>query len=719
MTRLQDLSEDVLALIFVGECSVEALALWMTLNRQMQAKLANGGLNHLEITHINIANGVSWPQYINRLKLRSLRILRLQCRTELPLGPQLRSELRQLWHGLETLEIGGQDVEKAFELEKHVSKRKKPKKVTYSRKGPSKRAKLADNADPSAEEALSGDWNMNITHPSLKSLTIASGGAFRNGRFPKLDFGNVAFLPRSLTHLDVSQTGFLLTVEGCLNLPPQLTTLILPRTSLQVEDPPPINDDIIDCLPHSLTRIEPCSDAGACYSLEAMVKLANPHRKCLPNLASFPDCGNLEYWYYLYKQHGAWPSNVFEMDLTTNTNVEFPEDWIHSYSPQWPSGWPYTSFLEQLPFTLTSLTAKKLPWTQLAAAPDRFWSSTLTSLSLRQKEIDHHFFHLLPRNLKRFKLWLWDHRGTTDASVALLLQRGRDILQDIDAKKWSQAKLQLIAHRDSELDADRKAEIDKYISEVELGALYGLPLSLESLEYSTYIGSCPASLLPPFVTRSKLQCYTMPDPSISPIRAISPFLTDLDLSVQQDDSLKTLASTSSGAHALRHSQIISFSLRIDSLRAPYLLDFLPRDLRELSLHSERPLSLATFEKLPQSLRHLQLFYSSSFGYRPSEEPWVKALPRNLLVLDVNGSIEGSQYAVLPPTLEVLCAYPPQGHLDQIAARPASLWRGCHYHSRHNPTHTHLPPSQLQSWSHLRAEIQKSYIEGKRIEALRK
>ena len=693
MTRLQDLPEDILAQILVGEISVEAVALWMTLNRQMQAKLNNGGILHLELDPFIIGGDVSWPIYLRNFRLRSLKFSSLSTPVTPP-GPYIRSELRQLWPGLESLEVRGMDVEKAFKLAKPPTKKKRAAK--FSRKG-NKRAKLAEDVEPTPEEVLYGDWNMNLTHPSLKTLIIASTHTFNNRTHPPIDFVNIAFLPRSLTHLDVSHTRWTLTQEDCINLPPQLITLIVPSKPAPrrnwrytpIDDggdlEPVINEFVIDCLPHSITRIDSPTGTGACYTTAALLTLATPERTCLPHLYEFPDTGTTQLWEEVHQLNGGkWPSNLFKMVLKPSLRNDSWSSDIFAF--------------HHLPTTITSLTTESIKWSDHPQPNpnETIWPPTLTSLTLTDPYCCN-YFHLLPRNLKRFTLHTRrDSDNSRVRDLSTLATSGQTTLNNIDTEKWTNIKRQLISIRDTELNADSRSDLDFYISEVESGALFGLPLTLEYVTCMSRNGDCPLSIVPPLVHRADLSSLHELESSLSPLRAISPYLREFTWSAYHSITL-------TGRNGLRNSRISKLTIITGATKtvSSFLMDNLPPNLKHLRIkpkYSNAPIAFEQLKNLPQSLITLQLYADLPTN---NPVPWTSLLPHGLKELNINQSLGASDYKSLPPSLTVLSSKFPTGNLAELEPRPASLLKGAHYEYGYSHIMKFVP------WPRLYQQIKKT------------
>lgn len=658
MTRLQDLPEDVLAQILVGETSVAALALWRTFNRQLRAKLINGGINHLELGAVTVGNHGSWPRYLNLFKLRSLTIDLLSCSSELRTGPMVKGELQRLWHGLETLEIRSCNFHAVFKLGEEVES---IKKATDTHRGSSPPAGSIEYCGSNSGDTISDDWDMTLTHPNLKSLILGTRWILAPSSLSsRLDFGNVGFLPRSLTHLDLCQHQLEFDMNLCLNLPPQLTFLCFDTT----KSAPPITGELIDYLPHSLTEITSNRGTRECYDMTALVKLANPARKCLPNLATFPYNGPAEYWYLIYRQHRAWPVNVCFMHLTLGrTEGRDHIDWRNLNSIGYPQEWLPENMITHLPKTLTSLKTSRITWSLVPENAAYFWPPNLTSMALQDSKCFRNFA-LLPRTLKTLEIHGYDPGSSSTCS----LTDARHCLENLDIDLWRSIKAQLRTHRDSQLvTAGARKGVDSFIHEVEAGGLLGLPLTLTSLDINSGVGEI-SFLIPPLVTRAVLvRCSTH-----HPIQAISPFLTDLRVSVRPGE-IEALSSY------IDHRDSSITSLSISAPRpGSRLLGLFPRNLRSLTIDttpmfyrsSPATMDATALRKLPSTLTALHI------AIMVSGTNWIRGLPRSLLRLTVAQPIEAEDYEHLPPQLQFLKAHAPTLPfiMDQIDARPKTLFK---------------------------------------------
>ena len=633
--QLQDLPIEILARILVGETSIEAIGLWMTWNRQMMAKLVNGAIQELEIGTLTVNASTKWPQYLKLWKLKSLRISSLEWHSDGQIGPLIRAELRQLWSGLESLEIAGHGVEWAFELQNAG-----PTKTSTSLLNPpEKKAKLSDST---AEANITGDWNMNITHPHLTRLKIASSTAYN--KLP-LNFGLITSLPQSLTHLDVSGTYFKLDASECAHLPPQLETLLLPSSRI-------INEHCIGALPPSLTQVHTDGDAGACFTPEALLALARDPKVILPNLAVFPGPCDVLMWYNLYHVAGdKWRSNILDMSIHSSRMLVQAKDYISELPKSWESAWrsgfhaaaPTALWLsEALPEALTKLSVDAINWKSDPSHDT--WPATLTSFELRNDMIPQSNFSSLPRNLKELTVKSIGYRPNRSA----LLLQGQACLSGVDEQKWHQLKLELQSERDREPDHLQKTHFDQYIAEVEKGGLYGLPLTLERILVRAWSPvSCGITLYPPKLR--SVDSFQTPKLGASALETLPPrSLTQLIVRINRSDRI-LWPNAETGSESLKHSKSIK-NMALDdpgNCAGDHLLLWLPRDLYELSLHSVIS-EIGILRTLPQHLRVLQIT-------RPPPNPavlWAEIMPRTLEVLHVpQWVLHGPDCSKMPARLE--------------------------------------------------------------------
>lgn len=582
--HLYDLSTDALALILRGSLSPSVLALWKTGCRQLQSKLCNGGVRELEFCVDSIT---MWPQCLKSLHLQSFSLTATSIKIHNLIGPGLRAELRQLWHGLETLEIVGDEVVKAFALEKLAPNRKR---ITHAPRGATKRAKVAEEAEIDPEEALFGNWDMNLTHPRMTRLKIGATSTSKKGIHPRLIIGNLGFLPRSLTSLDMSQTYLELTNQDCHRLPPQLTTLILPSYD---HFPPVINKGNMPYLPSSLTYIDTVNKDYRCFTLPGVIALAESDGKLLPNLVSFPipKASPASLHSTFLKGGGLWPQNVSFLSIGR------PE-----------GSFAFTSILATplppkalyMPPQLTSLFMTRVDWTGLGTqmAPG-FWPPTLTTLTLEDSYLAPQYYWLLPRNLKTLfgdlpRLHnVSNHFGYPQLEEPLRATGVRLLAQEKNL--WKSIRQELIEHVETCAGHYGREQLDEYFSAVESGGLFGLPLGLEELWFGQS-GRLQLGILPPLVKRCTVKSehwtkeYTHP--------ALPPLLREftVGLSPFSDKFLP----------ALRRSNVIYLEAAGADLKV--LLPFLPPGLVQLRLGlCVGLISASSIAGLPKGLSALRVY----------------------------------------------------------------------------------------------------------------
>ena len=611
---LANLPEDLLALLLTGDLSWVAIALWKAGNRQLMSKMSNGGVRDLILVLHPKPDSfdVVWPQCLKHFRLRSLSVSwrHSSACPFTPPGETLRAELRQLWKGITHLTLIGKSAEKVF-LHKLPPKPKKPKKSNYSRKGPVKRAKISEYDDvsdtiASASTPITDTWIMSETLPNLTRLTISTGNPAKNGKFNALSIRSFDVLPRGLVYLDLSECSFTLYAEDCEKMPSTLRTLILPHNA--------VTEDNITSMPTSLKHIDSADRKSRCYTHEALkLKFNDETGSILPNLLELGVSLFPSHFSELYTDIGeTWSLPIKELqvlippqDFRTPTSRAFFEFPVHS---------------RMFPATLTRLKTCRLDWD---AIPDSsIWSPSLTHLELETLDCIHNGnFPKLPRGLVTLR-WYGPgqlrirrpYGGDPDT-----LDSGRLCLEDIDAARWTRVRAKLNAYGDTLLDKDRREELEDYISEVERGALFGLPVTLEELSFRfVYCYELTMGLLPPLATHAEImQRHTN---HISPVSLVPPFLTSLRLNMYCTQFV--------GHYEPKRIKGLLFSnvRELDLVYNGFPRDarFLPNRLHRLTLNLPIELSPHMFSLLPTSLRHL-----AAIGHSISKEGWRDAIPAQL------------------------------------------------------------------------------------------
>lgn len=678
--RLCDLAEDVLALILTKELSSAVLALWQVGSRALMSKLANGGVKEIKLVSSKWCRPLPWPQCVNHFQLR---VLSLTWNCGRRSDAQLRDNLLSLWKGLDELEIIAWNAERAFALE--------PPPSSFSEdvynKPSAKRSKTKELSD---ETLTRGDfslprWDMSVTFPSLRSLVVGSWPSSDTGRYAQLHIGNFALLPRTLTHLDLSRNTVALLPSECAALPPSLETLVLPSppsnsrwdTQESQNMPiflPAINVGNIRHLPLSLTRIESDSEKESCFTHEALVLLAKKP-SILPNLISFPSYSTLSIPALLADNDGRLPGSQVSLSVSSkDLNTWYNPTFVY---PTSLTSLKLTScgFTGQfLPRLLQHLEVSELDWTKIESTPDLFWPSLLKSLKLTGDDrfcVTH--FPLLPRTLEKLEmlvtLGLTFDRSTSEAQS---LAAGAETLTRLEAQTWSMLKEQLLSTSSMRLmsiDGDGTELMEEYVSAIESGRLYGLPLRLKVLKFgvSPYMPTC-SPVMPPQVTELSLFAagvnQGLPQHHL---RLLPPSITTLCTGIR-------IINVHEFAHLGRPS-IRTLQLRLSKGFPPkHLLALLNPRLHRLDLEilGKGPtIANEELEALPVQLRVLTIK-----GPRFNQtENWTHTLPRSLLELHVLGnSIDSKCLPLLPAGLLELTATYGIAHfqLENVLAAPRHL-----------------------------------------------
>ena len=489
--------------------------------------------------------------------------------------------------------------------------------------GTTKRMKLIE--DTMDNTILDGTWNMNTTHPNLRHLTI-------NPRFESttLDASLLGLLPQSLHVLKLHDVSLQGVVPSIASLYPNLIELFLTPFCLSVE--------CLGTLPSTLR----CINIHKATSETQQHILNNPtllpHAQLSLSISSLPT--------------SLLPSTITSLDVSGVSG--------HLLQPL-------------LPPTLTHISN-----IDLSNCDPLLWPPSLTSF---RGDITISKFPKLPRNLKVIDMpgvynfffdsidedEVYDDNDDLPGSKPRRMDGaelvGRDTLNTIDATRWSELKTKLL-----ELTReDRLEAVERYISRVEQGMLYGLPLtlthvktlSLPDAEYSSW-------LMPPFVQSMHVGLHLSMIRSTTFWELLPASLTHLGIEwpsfgVDGEGGCKwklQMIDDPSTTWLYNHPNLTSldFPLRAynfeseDSDIKPYS-KYLPRGLTHLELTSLDCRPCQELEHLPPNLTSLEIHAERIY----EDCPWVPYLPRNLkrLVVDLHMQIAPSEFSELPPSLEVL------------------------------------------------------------------
>lgn len=660
--RFEELPGSILALILNRYHSWAAIELWKCGNSLLMSRLANGGVIDMLLRDPRRKGRGVWPRCLKSFKLRSLSIY---CRFGLGPADMIYEELRQLHSGIKRLEVSCLGVADAFFLPSDDS--------DFDRLmlPPSpKRAKLLNNE---SENTTNGDiWDLSLTHPELEYFCL---GSEQSRCSPSIGEHIFRLLPRTLTHLDLSQMKPSSRFSSFHSLPKGLRTLLLPPGAIDC-----IN---LGTLPESLTYV------GMNFSVDTQKMLAlNP--SLLPNLQRFPcpgffrDSSNIDY----LLRDGLMPSNMTTLsfsDIAENSDFSIlPSNLtkleVGFADPEFvfPSHW----LQDILPSTLTELRLERCNWDEITSSS---WPPNLKTFVLSSDPIfSVQHFHLLSRNLKSLSLnRTLDKRVNRVATVpdveeSSLLALGREMVSTTDAEIWRNAKQTMIKKVERSRLPFQRAKIEKYMEEVEKGCLLGMPLSLTTVTIgSFFIGTKCLNLLPP-----KLRWLSL-ETTVSMGRGnfwilLPPSLTRIShtTSLNPNEELSDFCSTVDGLpppaqSAFFNSFITCLSLDLDHADGiPRFLSYLPRLIRSLDLRVAQTQFIAEdLKELPPNLISLKLRCES---VTPAEN-WLYALPRTLKTLFLQGpEINARDLAQLPPEIESVSAIIVDATLDLVLMAPRSL-----------------------------------------------
>ena len=671
--RLSDFPVDVLAHILNGEVSYASILFWKSGDRQMMEKLSKGGITHVELEDSNERVPGRWPRCLKNFKLSSLSIAQGHGFESLA---EVHNELRQLHQSLEKLELlfigalkaifpttssvlrrqvshyqsitEGDDNVEIEELSSISSgtsrKRAREEDVDDEQMLPlkdgsydsNKRMKLGEGSmDQSFGNMV---WNMNSTHPRLRHLTI-------NPRFETvtLDACLLPHLPTSLETLtlytiDISGEG--LNFQALF---PQLMEFNLHACSLP-------KSFSLECLPASLVR------SNIVYRVEH-----------IPLAYSIP-------------------SRITSLTITDTTTTS------------------RGAILQPLlPPTLThfAITPDSLTGSDISSFDPLLWPPSLTSFCAKLFQSQYPY---LPRGLKILKIqsplsfsnWIEeseeDESDDEPDSQFAFLEAGRNTLNSIDAQKWSNIKEYLFedALTMENNGIARMEAVHRYITKVEKGALYGLPLSLTTFKACVmYDEEFSSFILPPNLTSADMGLYTLMTYSTTFFDLLPSSLTHLgiysSMPVDREEGVVWKIMLVEDARQLwlyNHPNLKSMSF---PARAAHISNdsypemhcytkILPRGLVNLEILA-RDLDVGPeLEFLPPKLTRLALDSSRS----TPQESWLSYLPPGLKHLVVSSTyFHPTDFAQLPPSLESFsCTLnnedPEMSPVPFMNALPASL-----------------------------------------------
>lgn len=630
---LEALPADILALVLDGDLSWASIELWKSGNRILMSKMMNGGITDVVLSAHSWNNRTVWPECLKHFRLRSLRIKTVRS----PLSfLQLREELKQLHRGLERLELEGHGVTQAFILAS--------KSVLISSPLPSLQPPsiALGSGSSGSKPSLNLNWDMNATHPKLTSLKLASKDPASKIGFARLDFGSYALLPRSLTHLDVSGTQFVLDKDDTGNFPPELASL-----ELNEDLAPQLTADDLLCLPSSLTRLP----NQLTFSESALLAIISD-MTILPNLSPSVRA-NIKLQAALptyYANHGKeWPDALHTLDIAMDPEkaweiigTSLPRR-LTSFSVN-TQVYPFITYdwlSSVLPLSLTTLRLLSVPWGCLSDAS--VWPPNLTSFELVK---DHTFsintFKLLPRTANVLKL-NYGRRNEWSGTHPLPLSNVNQ-LDECEKELWSSIKLELLDVAKRATGCYDEARMERYILGVESGLLYGLPLATTSLSmgFMEHTPSDLRLLLPPRLTAMDWSSISLDNHLYG---VLPPRLTSARFTMEGTEAVREISPYAE--EALRLSNVSKLHLELlwtHTSQIP-VLSKLPQGLRDFVLDAQGwRVNDTHVADLPQSISKLSLLCSLVVP----EDSWSSALPRSITDLTTTFTLHGSALRYLPP-----------------------------------------------------------------------
>lgn len=620
--KLINLPRDVLEVILNGPNSFLAIELWKTGDRILQQTLANGG-----VTEMSLREGrrgwvqTKWPKCIKHFKLRSLRVVAPMMLMDTAAG-KLRFQLLGLYSGITSLDLRWPSVYNDF-FPMSI-----PNLVTGN-------SHLSPFASTGAQQAAHSTMrSLDARFDRLESLTL------HGKEMPEWVARNIlGALPRDLTSLHLIANRYRLTIQ---DLPPNLRSLTLPpEIDLSLEQ--------IAHFPASLTELGSFMDQGTLMELAQTA-----HR--LPNLKSFPRTYSGKD-VALTPEDKHWPPNIHTLTLMDHTTCAeaLPSQLTHlncNLSPE-----RALLYLYNLPPTLTRLDIEELPWEDMSAIFRQ--TPFLRVLALRRTPSSISLLSALPRTLEELDLHctereLVEDQEARDAFDVTHLSVGIASLNS-ERELWQSLKSTLLSTRTRGAHA---ILVDQYISEIEKGRLFGLPLGLKTLTTS-FKGdhfTCRRLAPPQLTSLNLLTSNGVRQPVFWNLLPAS--LTDLRVCATEPhipwwSYLTTRQMSNSVIHKMK--QLTSFSWVFATTElAEAVLPYLPSNLQNLTLTilQDKRLNVKVLSKLPRKLRALSLHTLIR-----SKNSWLGSLPRSLTSLKVSGgmALHGSDLQNMPPKLDYLSA----------------------------------------------------------------
>lgn len=478
-------------------------------------------------------------------------------------------------------------------------------------------------------------WSLNTLFEGLKSLEVVGSLSSDAVTLPS---SSISFLPQSLVNLNIQGARF----ADITILPPNLESLTLHNAAPSIEQ--------FYALPRSLTLLN--TDLNSVTG-----RLLARENDLLPNLISQPIKGLVPSSWQAEDSEPDdppyhWSNSVTHLHLVSPHATQGPSDFV-SLPPHVQvivAKELSIDWIRVLPPTVTQLMVDSLDWKSIGSCD--IWPPSLTRMSL----VEPYFpksSHLLPRGLKFLS---WEGRlsasldfGEDDRETALL--NGLSVLRGADASLWQAQKLALL-HHGSKVGERGTEFVASYIHAIESGALYGLPLGLETLYFTGWSDFSSFPLLsPPMVRTLSIRGHS--DKNFT-TGLLPPFLQDLQVDDGKSRSFiwhtSPQASIGTQFHLLGHLTRLELDIKNSRPQEAASLPILPLSLRDLVLTTSGELQHFDFAALPDALESLTLTAQQVY---PTKS-WMTALPRSLKRFKWLGNLalDGSNLALgCPPQLE--------------------------------------------------------------------
>ena len=615
---LHDLPGAILRQIFNGEDSFCAIELRKCGDRTMNARLANKGVVHFQLSDQSPFSTSRWPRCLREFELEKLSI----DRGHYPLGAAatLQNEFKRLSSSLRVLEIRGCKVAKALFPPPSETVEDVSDDASELLDRPLKRSKTSEIDD--ASQLRLSSWDLNLKWPHLERLLI------KDLYSSEFDSSLFKLLPRSLKFFEFYSRFNVTVIQDLSGLPSGLETLLLYPGIIGLEG--------VLTLPKSLISV------GDSLNFDALAKVIEDPT-VLPSLQVF-HCRELEgsttHPLSLLERGLSLPKTLLEVEL----NYYSPTNFFTSKLP------PYLTSLSCsfearvganeiacLPNTLTKLKITSIEWQEIEQTD---WPSTQQQLHIRTAPLNHLIFFALPRSLTHLQITY----GTIppyNLEVSKIKAVGRQYLAK-EIERWSIEKEKLLR----ELSLDKSA-VESYIARVEDGELFSLPVGLVEFIIPEPL---PPHLLPPLIQRHNM-CFLIQD-GANALNTLPPSNT-LHASITLLGATENAADVESFSAALSKAAIASITLEVEYAASlcNFKLQYLPRALRFLELKVK--VKSSQLKHLPP---HLEKFDIGTSDFDDDEDDWVQTLPRSLKTIVMRKArIYGTEIALLPPNLEYLHA----------------------------------------------------------------